>query len=57
VEVRIETKALPLEERRRGMRALWGAWSGDDSLDAIFVEIARERLMRPPRKIDFDDPS
>jgi len=44
VTLHIETDGLPLEERRGRMRALCGAWAGDDSLDAAFADIARGRL-------------
>lgn len=57
VTVSIESDPLPLKERRRRMRALCGAWSADESLHAVFAELAHERSVRAPREIDLDDPS
>lgn len=53
--VTVELRSVPstLEERRRLIDGLRGAWD-DDSLDPIFEEIQRERALTRPRDSAFD---
>lgn len=57
VRVRIEAPDLSLEERRRRVRALCGAWKGDDSLEAVFASVARDRQNRACRDVNLDGSS
>lgn len=57
VRVRIESQRLSLEERRKRVRALCGAWRTDETLEEIFAAISRERLQRGQRTVSVDDPS
>ena len=54
VDVQIEHARLPLEELRRRVDALCGAWGTDDSLGAVFEEIERARQRATPREVRFD---
>lgn len=44
VDVRIEHPSRPVDKLRRRVDALCGAWSDDDSVEAVFEEIERARL-------------
>jgi len=57
VKVRIEAEVSSLDERRRKIGDLCGAWGTDDSLGAIFDEIEQERRSRGSREIDLDGAS
>jgi hypothetical protein len=57
VTIQIESNGLSLEERRRRMQALCGAWRSDDSLEAVFDSIAVERQGRGHREVNLNDPS
>lgn len=54
VDVRIEHASRPLEELRRRVDDLCGAWGADESLGAVFDEIERARLHATPREVRFD---
>ena len=55
VVVRVEPKRLLLEEKRRLVDILFGAWIDDDgSLKTLFAEIERSRDITPPREVNFD---
>jgi len=54
VVVRVEPKRLPLEEKRRLVDILSGAWADDNSLQTLFAEIERLRDITPPREVNFD---
>lgn len=54
VDVQIEPESPPVEALRQRIDALCGAWSADDSLEAIFEEIARARESATPREVPFD---
>jgi hypothetical protein len=53
VMVEIQPVALTLEEKRKLIQALCGAWADDPSLPAIFAEIESERSIVEPREVDF----
>lgn len=53
VVVRIEPKRVPLEERRRLVDMLCGAWANDTSLKSIFEEIEQLRTIALPREVNF----
>lgn len=54
VDVRIEHSTPPLDELRRRVDALCGAWGADESLGVVFDEIERARLTAAPREVRFD---
>jgi len=54
VSVRVEPHPVPLEERRRLVADLCGAWSADDSIEAIFADIERTRAVSEPRQVNLD---
>ena len=51
VVVRVEPKRLLLEEKRRLVDILFGAWADDNSLKTLFAEIERLRDITPPRNL------
>ena len=53
VVVRIEPRRVPLEERRRLVDVLCGAWANDTSLKSIFEEIEQLRALALPREVNF----
>ncbi len=57
VIVYIQPGPLPLEEKRRLVDVLCGAWAGDPSLAPIFTEIEQQRAMTTPREVNFHAPS
>ena len=57
VMVRIEPKGLSLEEKRRLVMSLCGAWASDASLGPIFAEIEQQRALSMPREVNFHAPS
>ncbi len=54
VVVRVEPKRLPLEEKRRLVDALCGAWANDASVKTLFAEIERLRAIAPSREVSFN---
>ena len=54
VVVRLEPGRLSLEEKRRLVDVLSGAWTGDSSLKTLFAEIERSRAVTSPRDVNFD---
>lgn len=50
----VRPRCLTIEERRRRVDELCGAWADDASLPPIFAEIERRRAMTMPRDADFD---
>ena len=54
VIVIIQPKPLALEEKRRLVDLLCGAWADDASLWPIFAEIEHQRTNATPREVDFD---
>jgi hypothetical protein len=57
VSVQIEIESPPVELFRKTVDELCGSWE-DESLDAIFAEILRERETRTVRPVpDFDAPA
>lgn len=57
VLVRLEPQPqLSLAEKQAFLHQLYGSWSGDPSLEAIFAEIANQRTEARPRSVDFDTP-
>lgn len=57
VSVSVSSRELSLDEKQRLVDELCGAWRGDDSIEPIFDEIARERASSAERSVDIDDPS
>jgi hypothetical protein len=53
VIVRIQRKSLTLQEKRRWVDRLCGAWADDPSLKPIFAEIERQRALTMPREVNF----
>lgn len=53
VKVRIETETTK-EEKRNLAEELCGSWAGDQTIDAIFEEIEKERHSYLGRKVNFD---
>ncbi len=51
VIVNIQPKPLTLEEKRRLVDSLCGAWADDSSLWPIFAEIERQRAITIPREV------
>lgn len=54
VFVRVEPKRLSLDEKKRLIDLLCGAWAGDASLTAIFSEIEQLRALALPREVKFN---
>jgi hypothetical protein len=54
VTVDLYPASATLEQRRRLIDMLCGAWDGDDSLGPIFEVIQRERALTRPRDLDLD---
>lgn len=54
VTVNIQPRPLLLEEKRRLLLLLCGAWAGDSSIPSIFAEIERQRAVSAPRLANFD---
>ncbi|MGH2521542.1 MAG: hypothetical protein ACRDH2_03465 [Anaerolineales bacterium] len=54
VIVQIQPKPLTLEEKRRLLHRLSGAWADDTSLIAIFNEIEKQRSLTTPRDVNFN---
>jgi hypothetical protein len=54
VLVRVEPERLPLEEKRRLVDVIFGAWADDSSLKTVFAEIEKLRAITPPREVNFD---
>ncbi len=51
VIVRIMPKRLALEEKRRLIRQLCGAWKNDLTLPLVFAEVDAARLNTLPREV------
>lgn len=49
VMVRIETRKLTADEKRRIIAATSGAWAGDPSIEPIFAELEKRRRETVPR--------
>ena len=54
VTVDIRSDSFSLEEKRKMIDELCGSWSGDSSLEPIFVEIELGRRSMP-REVNFDE--
>ena len=55
VDIRPDSNAV--EEKKWLIDQLCGSWAKDDSLDAIFAEIEKNRRSDSPREVNFDAPS
>ena len=53
VIVSIQPHQLSLDEKRKMVDELCGAWVADTSVSAIFREIEQRRVVTEPRKVDF----
>lgn len=54
VTVNIQPRPLSLEEKRRLVDLLCGAWAGDATIPSIFAEIEQQRHTATPREVNFD---
>lgn len=57
VSVTITQRELSLEEKRKLIDRLCGAWADDPTIPGVFEEILRERQSAASRDVSFDDPS
>lgn len=56
VSVQIDAGELPVDEKRRRIKALCGSWT-DQSLDGIFAEVGQRRESSALREPELDRPS
>jgi hypothetical protein len=52
--VRVEPRSLTVDEKRRLVDELRGAWAEDSSIGTVFAEIEDERHASHPREVQFD---
>ena len=57
VNVQIQTSWSRLDESRRLIASLCGAWRDDPSIEGVFADVARGREASRLRDVDFDAPS
>jgi hypothetical protein len=54
VIVSVEPRSLTVDEKRRLVDELCGAWAEDSSIGTVFAEIEDERSAARPREVEFD---